>query len=107
MFYTTTDAVRDEAGFNGNEYVADPSIEAQILRANAVINTYVGSRYRLPFDDELFRGSNALGFLSSLEVQLAAGYLLINEYGSEARNTDKDGFRRVDDAMKILENLQA
>ena len=64
-------------------------------------------RFTIPvLTDPNFVWSTASEFLAGLEMGLGAGYLLINEYWNEARGTDKDGFRRVSDSMKILEDIR-
>lgn len=89
--YTLTGKIRDDAGFTGNTFIADPSIDSQRLRAFGIINSYVGMRFALPdLTDENFINSTAAELLGGLEMSLAAGYLLIKEYGNEARGTDKD-----------------
>lgn len=105
--YTLSSKIRDDAGFNDNEYIADSSIDSQRLRAFGVINSYVGMRYAIPdTSDENFIDSPAATFLESIEIGLGAGYLLIVEYGHEARGTDKDGYRKVSDAMALLADVR-
>lgn len=107
--YTTDAKVRNDAGFVNNQYVTDPMIDAQRLRAFAIINSYVGSRYAVSglLGGPTFSGSPAAQLLESVEILYAGGLLLIQEYGPEGRDTDKDGYRRVADATAMLKDVQA
>lgn len=105
--YTTTEKIRDEAGFKNNPHIIDTSIDIQRIRAYGVINSYVRSRYSLPsISDANFVDSDAHVLLSSIELILGAGYLLVNEYGREGLNTDKDGYRRIKDSEQMLADIR-
>lgn len=105
--YTTTAKIRDDSGFKGNTYIIDGSIDTQRLRAFARINSYVGVRYRIPtLADANFTDSPAAQLLESLEILLGGALLLIQEYGPEGRDTDKDGYRRQSEAVKLLEEIR-
>lgn len=105
--YTTTAEIREEAGFKNNPHIIDTSIDIQRIRAFGVVNSYVRSRYKLPaISDANFVGSDSAILLASIERVLAGGYLLITEYGAEGKNSDKDGYRRVSDAEKLLADIR-
>lgn len=105
--YTTTAKIRDDSGFKNNTYIIDASIDTQRIRAFARINSYVGTRYVIPnLADTNFADSPAAQLLESIEILLGGALLLIQEYGPEGRDTDKDGYRRQADAVKLLEEIR-
>lgn len=107
MTYTTTAKIRDDSGFKNNTFILDASIDLQRIRAYARINSYVGVRYMIPsLVDANFIDSPASQLLESVEILLGGALLLIQEYGSEGRDTDKDGYRRQADSLKILEDIR-
>lgn len=64
--YTITSEVRQFAGFTGNTYVLDPTIDEMRSRAKARIDTIVGKRYLLPISD-----ATAKEYLAQIELYLA------------------------------------
>lgn len=53
--YTTVTKVRQTSGFVGNSNVSDAFISSLILRAEGLINSYIGSVYSLPLEKQYFR----------------------------------------------------
>ncbi len=103
--YTTVDAVRSESGFENNE-IADAFIETAIKRANSEINSAIAARYSLPLsNNNCWENSPGKGLLESIELLLASGYLLIQEYGVDAVNSDKDGYHKRDIAKKQIQEI--
>jgi len=45
--------------------------------------------------------------LESLATEIAVAHLLITEYGEEAQDTDKDGFKRLETWTEMLKNIAA
>jgi len=43
--------------------------------------------------------------IETLATEIAVAYLLITEYGVEAQDTDKDGFRRLSEWTTVLKNI--
>lgn len=105
--YSVTASIRDDAWFTNNTYIADASIDIQRLRAYALINSYVGTRYKIPsLADSNFIGSPAAQLLESIEITLWGAYLLIKEYWPAGRDTDKDGYRRLEDVKTLLGEIR-
>lgn len=72
-----------------------------------MINSYVGIRYQIPnTGDTNFIGSSAALMLESIEITLGSGLLLKKEYGPEGKNSDKDGYRMIDDANDLLTDIR-
>lgn len=72
-----------------------------------MINSYVGIRYQLPnTSDSNFIGSSAAALLESIEITLGTGLLLKKEYGPEGKNSDKDGYRMIQDAEDLMSDIR-
>jgi len=87
--YTTIANVRIAAGIVGNLNVSTASIQQKISMANGVINGKISDVYSLPL-------AETPSFITEIASQLAGAFVLIDEYGKEAEDTDKDGFKRLD-----------
>ena len=106
--YATNTQVRDEAGFTYNTDITDSQIEAARVRAFSLINSKIGARYSLPIsDNSCYATSPAKDMLANIELLLAAGYLLITEYGNEAVGTDKEGSKKVSIAEGMINDIVA
>lgn len=104
--YTTNNEVRNEAGFDYNTDITDSQIEAARLRASGVINSQIGSRYKLPLSDNAcWSTSPAKDLVKNIELMLASAYLLIKEYWSEGLDTDKDGYKKKNLAEEQLRDI--
>lgn len=106
--YVTAAEVRAIAGFNNNANILDATITGHINRAHGVIRSHIGGRYSLSSLNTNFTGSDAEQFLKSVELYLAAGYLLIAEYGpdsnSEGTITGQTWIQNSLDQIKDIEN---
>lgn len=106
MTFTTVARVRAESGFNGNTDISDTYIGGYLTQANGVLLGYVASIYdATKLSGALFTGSQAESLLQRIEELFASGYLLIAEYGPEAKNSDKDGYNKVKEAEKLCTEL--
>jgi hypothetical protein len=88
MSYTTNAKVRIAAGIVGNINISTASIDSKVIMADGFINGKIGDVYSLPL-------AETPAFLTELASQLAAAFVLIDEYGKEAQDTDKDGYKRL------------
>lgn len=91
-YYSTIPKIRSEAGYDGNVNIKNETILKFQARANAMINSIIGSRYVLPIV-----GANPI--LEMLETKLAAGYLMDDEYGEEAEGTERDGKAKIESVL--------
>jgi len=89
MSYTNDGAVRIAAGIVGNLNISTASIASKIVMADGIINGKISDVYSLPLDE-------TPAFLIEIASQLAAAFILIDEYGKETADTDKDGYKRLD-----------
>lgn len=87
-YYSTVAKIRTESGFDGNLNIKNETILKFQARANARINSVIGSKYVLPL--------TANPILEMLETVLAAGYLMVDEYGVEAEGTEQDGKSKIE-----------
>ena len=55
MTYTTVTKVRQTSGFVGNSNISDAFISSLIIRAEGLINSYIGTVYTLPLQKHYFR----------------------------------------------------
>lgn len=53
----------------------------------------------------LFTGSQAESMLQRAEELIAAGYLLIKQYGLEGKGTESDGYQKKAEGERILQSL--
>lgn len=106
MAFSTEARVRTESGFDGNSNVSSTLITEYLNQANGVVLSYVGARYRITaLSGALFTGSQAENMLKRIEELLASGYLLIKEYGADALDSDKDGYKKVEEALELLTQI--
>ena len=105
--FTTTQKVRDEAWFTNNSNVTDTSISWYADRANWVVLSYIGPRYDITklVSGGDFTSSQAEKFLVWTETRLAAAYLLQKEYWEDSIDTDKDWYRKEEEAENDLEKI--
>lgn len=107
-YYTTTNNVRDEAGFTNNATITDTQIDEHIDKAHAQILGMVGGVYNITNLDTSnadFDGSQAHDYLAQVERLMAAGYLLWKSYGIQGQDTDSDGNQKVEEARELLKML--
>lgn len=103
--YTTSAKVRSEAGFDGNYNIHEPVIERYLEQAEAYVKSFIAGRYALASLTTNFTGSQAETTLSRITELLAAGFLLQKEYGSDAQDTDKDGYKKQEEALAMLKDI--
>ena len=104
MTFSTIDRIRDESWFTGNLNITDANIQPYLEQSNGVVLSYVGAKYNIInlVSWALFTGSQAEKMLQRCEELLASGYLLIKEYWPEGADTDKDGYKKVNEAESLL-----
>lgn len=98
--YTTEEEVRREAGFSFSEHLEAELVMSKILLAEGIVKGKISKRYTLPlaYIPELIREVTTL---------LAAGYLLKTSYGNQELGTNNEGKQKIDEAMKILNDIVA
>ncbi len=99
FMYSTTAKIKDEAGFQRNPNLPNSKVVGFQEAANSLIDANIALRYVLPL------AAPVPALLELLERRLAAGYLMLDEYGVEGEGTSKDGNAKVKWAMEQLEML--
>jgi len=99
MAYDSTENIRDEAGFTGNTNVTDAKITAYQNAATSHIDGIISRTYTLPLTE-------TPDILKLIERKLAAGHLLLDEYGEQAEGTSKDGQAKVNWAEEMLRAIE-
>jgi hypothetical protein len=97
--YCSIDDIREEAGFQNNGFITDAAIDVKRQEAQARINSALSGIYTIPFVAPI----NPL--IQQVTRLLAAGYLLLQDYGPMTNMTTDNGQKKVDEAEKILEKL--
>lgn len=97
--YSTATKVRDEAGFTGNNNILDATITSYIDAATNHIDGKIGRLYSLPL-------ASTPPIIELIERKLAAGYLMLDEYGTQAEGTSKDGNANIRWAEGMLESIE-
>lgn len=99
--YATVDDVRREAGFQNNPWVTDQFIFQKLISAESEVNaSLMTGNYALPLlttPDEVFNAT----------ILLAAGYLLLAEYGPEHTGTNKEGNQKILQAKGLLAKFES
>lgn len=103
--YSTVDRIRAESWFSGNDDITDGYIEWYGNQANGVIKGFIGWVYNLTALNTNFTWSPWEQLLKRIEELLASSYLLIAEYGSEAKDTDKDWYKKGKQADELLQKI--
>jgi hypothetical protein len=98
LYAVTVDQVRSEAGFKGNPYISDADILEKIRLAQGEANSsaIVGG-YILPVSNDMF--TNAV-------LLLAAGYLMIKDYGLGSNGINKEGRDKLKDGKDLLKQIE-
>lgn len=99
MAYTTLAKIRSEAGFTNNANVSDAKISTYHTAATSQIDGVLYRAYALPL-------SETPPILELIERKLAAGHLLLDQYGEQAEGTSFDGKSKVKWAEDMLEQIE-
>lgn len=100
-YYVTSEEVRQEAGMSNNRWIADTLVFEKIQLAQSEVNSVlVSSGYSLPFTE-------VPGLVKNATLMLAAGYLMIADYGPEFEGLNKDGNNKLTAARTLLDKIKA
>lgn len=97
--YCSVPAVREEAGFNNAPYVTDQMIDRKRQAAQREIDSALVGSYTVPFVQPI----NA--FIADICTRLAAGLLLLEQYGQLQRQVTTDGATKVAAARADLQKI--
>lgn len=105
MAFSTVARVRTVAGFENNEDVTDPIITTYLARASSIVRSSITGRYNLTdLSGARFTNSPAQEYLRTAEDLIAAGLLLIDQYGE--RDPERTGHRKKAEGMAMLNDLK-
>lgn len=103
--FSTVDRVRQVAGFASNEDITDADIQLHMDRASNLIRSSVSGRYALStLSGANYTGSAAAEYLATAEEMIAAGLLLMQEYGE--RDPERTGQKKYSAGMAMLKDLR-
>ena len=98
--YVTLVEIRKEAGFQNNFDIDDGKIDDRREDAESEVKGILHSTgYTLPLSDPIPK------VVRNITRLLAAGYLLLEDYGVEADGTNKEGEKKLNLAEKMLEKI--
>lgn len=99
MAYSTVENVKLEAGFSDNTNIADNTVTRYITASDDTIDGVLSKLYTLPL-------SETPGIIEQISRLMSAGYLMMEQYGTEAEGTSFDGQAKIDQAMALLKKIE-
>lgn len=98
--YCTIDDIRREAGFGANVHIPNSTIaDTREDAESEVKGALIVAGYSLPL-------ASVPPVVRNITKRLAAGYLLLQDYGVGAENSTAEGNSKVDLANKLLQKIQ-
>lgn len=98
--YCSIDDIRREAGFGGNVHIPNSQIsDTRDDAESEVKGALIVAGYKLPL-------LSVPPVVRNITKRLAAGYLLLQDYGVGAENSTAEGNAKVDLANKLLTKIQ-
>ena len=98
MAYSTSVNVKLEAGFENNNNILAATVTRHISAGDSRIDSVLSKLYTLPL-------STTPALIEQISRLLGAGYLMLEEYGTEAEGTSKDGAAKVTKAEGLLKMI--
>ena len=91
--YATLDQIREEAGLSNNSNILDSEIARKRKRAQNIIDGYLYEVYTTPF------AVPVPPIINTCCILLAAGWMLLEQYGTSATGMSKDGQAKINQVM--------
>lgn len=98
--YASLSQIRKDAGLQHNPNIDDELVDEHRRAAESEINSAMTGRYVVPFS------SPVPDLITQITIQLAAGLLLLNQYGTTATGSNKDGTAKCKAARALIARLQ-
>ena len=98
--YTTVANIRILTGMNDATLITDAYITNKIEYAEAVIMSKIGQIYTLPL-------ASVPKLIELLTCEITIGLIYLDQFGEESADKDKGGQKRIDNAMKVLDDIQS
>ena len=104
--YTTIEAISKESGMDGNVNVTTLDIAERRDEAEDEVNSaIIASGYRLPLLDSAGNVFTPV-LVEYITKILAAGFVLLKDYGPTVNGDTKDGNLKITEARTLLEKIQ-
>lgn len=100
MAYSTVANIRTETGFKNSTNITDAYVTQKIAEADSIIDSKIVDVYSLP----LASTPDIIVFISK---EIASGLLYLDQYGEEIEDSALDGQKKIDYAMKVLDDIQS
>lgn len=84
----------------GNLNISTTSINSKITISDGIVDGYIGDTYTLPL-------SSTCSVIKELAGEVAEALILKEQYGPEVADSDKDGYKKWDSVITILESIQS
>lgn len=97
--YCSIDDIRQKAGLMYNTFITDAMIDVERQSAQAIINSKLSGVYTLPFTAPISP------LIRKITILLAAGAVLLGDYGPLNNLSTADGQSKIDEAMGLLDQL--
>jgi len=98
--YATWEEVREEAGLTSNRYIPDSVYQEKLLSAQGEVNASLKiGGYTLPL-------TSVPHLIKNATILIAAGYVLLKEYGPENSGTNKEGNQKLTEGRKLLAKIE-
>ncbi|MEE9117846.1 MAG: hypothetical protein V3U02_04525 [Calditrichia bacterium] len=89
----------------GNDNYESSKVTRYREEAQAEIKGNISLYYKLSTLEVNFDNSQASGLLRRIEILLAAGWVLIESFGTESQDTSNDGKAKIDLAHALLDKI--
>ena len=97
--YTTVENVKLESGFSDNTNIADSTVERYINACDDTINGVLKKSYTLPLEE-------TPALVEHISRLMSAGYLMLEQYGTESEGTTLDGQAKIKQANDYLAQIE-
>ncbi len=99
MAYSTVANVKLESGFSDNANILDATVQRYIDASDDTIDGVLSKLYTLPL-------SETPSLIEQISRLMSAGFLMMEQYGTEAEGTSFDGQAKIDQAMALLKKIE-
>ena len=99
--YATVQEVKEEAGLTNNPWIAANVYQEKLLAAQGEVNASLKiGGYSLPLQ-------SVPEIVKTATILIAAGYVLLKDYGVDNTGTTKDGNSKLTEGRKLLQKIEA
>jgi phage gp36-like protein len=98
-YYCSLAAIRKEAGLQTNTHITDADVDEKRQEAQAEVDSTLHNKFPVPF-------AAPVNFLiTTIVSKLAAGFLLVKDYGTTSSLTTTNGDAKIKEARGLLQRL--